>query len=297
MKISFSRCTLAHVAVAALLLLCGTTQPTYGLLYTTTLTSTQLPGVYTGNSPVGGLFTACENANIPRAPIGRRTALVVLTTSMTELLAKAVTSGQVYLAGYYNESTDAWYWSDSDDATATVAFARWPNATPVNNIIASNWAAGYPRTGSGSAVGNLKFVAYDASLGGWINIDGTSVLSGVACHIVDNINEDDKSSKFPWWAIVIIVLGAIVIVVVVAIAACCCRKKKKPQYTDEDDVSFFSRRGSSRHKASSTSTSRDSRSGSASFSSRETSSSDDSEYTDTSSAASDATSRGSSPSR
>ncbi|KPA75508.1 hypothetical protein ABB37_08405 [Leptomonas pyrrhocoris] len=266
------RRTLTYADVAALLLLvlllgCATL-PTYAFIYATTLTATQVPDAYTGRDPTLGLFTACQNANNPNASAEGRTALFVLAPSMTELLAEVVTAGQVYLAGFYNASTSSWYWNGVGDAASAVVFATGPTAQPVNSIVAANWAAGYPKTGADGTVRSLKYVAYDASLHGWINVDGTSVMDGVACQSTNVVPDDcGRRKKFPWWAILIIVLGCVAVVAVVLTVVLCCCCKKKQRYTDDEDADNDLRRRGGSFRTQSTSFAGSSRTGSFSRSS------------------------------
>jgi uncharacterized membrane protein YgcG len=234
------RRALAYVAlVVGVLLLCSATLPVTAFVYTTTLTATQPPGVFTGTDRMGGLYTACRDANNPNASTAGRTALTVLGSGMPEMLAVTVTSGQVYLAGYYNETSDQWLWS-SANGEAPVAFASGPSATPMNSEVPRNWTAGYPMLDASGKVGTRKYIAYDADKKGWINVDGTSILSGVACESWNKVNIESKK-KFPWWAILIIVLGSVVVIaVVIIVVVCCCCCKKKKRYTDDDDESSLS---------------------------------------------------------
>ena len=240
-----ARRALICVALVALLLLCSsTTYPVNAFIYTTALTAGQQPGLYNGGGyPVAGLNTACVGSANPEASTSGRGALGVLSPSMTEMLAETVVSGQVYLSGFYNATESRWYWTDTGNEVHLVLFAIGAEATPVQDVVASNWSKGYPVLGVNNTVGARKYVAYDASLKGWINVDGTSLLDGVACQSNDQVVK--KDNKFPWWGILIIVLGSVVIIaVVVTIVVCCCCCKKKPRYTDDEDESTFRSRSS-----------------------------------------------------
>ena len=261
-----ARRALICVALVALLLLCSsTTYPVNAFIYTTALTAGQQPGLYNGGGyPVAGLNTACVGSANPEASTSGRGALGVLSPSMTEMLAETVVSGQVYLSGFYNATESRWYWTDTGNEVHLVLFAIGAEATPVQDVVASNWSKGYPVLGVNNTVGARKYVAYDASLKGWINVDGTSLLDGVACQSNDQVVK--KDNKFPWWGILIIVLGSVVIIaVVVTIVVCCCCCKKKAQGDDEDESTFSSRSSSS---FSSRSSSFSGTSRSSSFSSR-----------------------------
>ncbi|KAL7704301.1 hypothetical protein N2W54_002471 [Lotmaria passim] len=242
-----ARRALICVALVALLLLCSsTTYPVNAFIYTTALTAGQQPGLYNGGGyPVAGLNTACVGSANPEASTSGRGALGVLSPSMTEMLAETVVSGQVYLSGFYNATESRWYWTDTGNEVHLVLFAIGAEATPVQDVVASNWSKGYPVLGVNNTVGARKYVAYDASLKGWINVDGTSLLDGVACQSNDQVVK--KDNKFPWWGILIIVLGSVVIIAVVVtivVCCCCCKKKKKPRYTDDEDESTFRSRSS-----------------------------------------------------
>lgn len=228
----------ALLLVTALLLL----HPVHAVVYTTAITSANVPSVYgaSGASPVEGLYQTCLRSTNASATSTDRMALTIRTSGMASMVAEVVGTGRYYIAGYYNPTADGWYWNDGLSGTVTL-FGQGPTSTAVNNILALRWAAGYPRMESGTAtVGSLRYMVYDGTLKGWVNVAGTALYDGVACESQDEVVEVKK--KFPWWAILIIVLGSVVVialVVVLVVCCCCCSRKKGDENSNEgsDDES------------------------------------------------------------
>ncbi|KPA75507.1 hypothetical protein ABB37_08404 [Leptomonas pyrrhocoris] len=263
-------------------LLCPAVLPCHAYVYTTTLTASQYPATYAAAHPsalpIRGLYDACVAATDTNASSFNRGALVFYSDNLTTLLAAAVPSGRVYLGGFYVPEMgayDGWCWDDGRSTTCPGLFCTGAACTRVpTSTVPLRWAAGYPKVGADGTVGRLMYMVYDASLHGWVNVDGTAALDGVACQSDDSMYAAPKKKKrFPWWAILIIVLGCVAVVAVVLTVVLCCCCKKKQRYTDdnEDGESALSSRSGS-FRTQSTSFAGSSRTGSfsrsSSFSSR-----------------------------
>jgi hypothetical protein len=269
------------LTVLLLLLLCAAACPSHAYVYDTPVAASQFPATYAAKNPaalpIRGLHDACVGANNPSVSANNRGALVVNSDNVSAILAAAVTTGQVYLGGFYVPSLgpdSGWCWDDGSSTACPGLFCL--NATcdrVANTTFPLSWAAGYPMLDASGKVGTRKYIAYDADKKGWINVDGTTALNGVACSGQDIIRNESKK-KFPWWAILIIVLGSVVVIaVVIIVVVCCCCCKKKKRYTDDDDESSFSSSRSGSFSSRGTSYTGSSKSSSATGSTRTGSSS------------------------
>ncbi|KPI82910.1 hypothetical protein ABL78_8079 [Leptomonas seymouri] len=226
-------------------------RPCCALVYRTSLSSSQYPANYAAANalalPIHGLYDACVDVDDARVPKGNRGVLVLYNDNLTALLKDAVPVGQVYLGGFYvpeMKELNGWCWDDGRSTTCPGLFCTGPTCERVEDTtIPLNWAAGYPKMSPGGGVGDLKYIVYDSSVDGWINVNGTAALDGAVCQSDDPPSYSFKSSKFPWWGIVIILLGFVLIAVAVTIVVCCFHKKKKAQYADEVDAIPFNSRG------------------------------------------------------
>ncbi|KPA75509.1 hypothetical protein ABB37_08406 [Leptomonas pyrrhocoris] len=202
---------IAHVADAA--------------VYTTALSAANVPGSgAAAANPLGGLYHACLTSQNASASSTDRNTLTVRTGAMADLLSLTVGSGTYYIAGYYDDVAKGWFWSDGASGAAT-QFGQGPFSAPVNNLLVLNWVQDYPQVEPGTKeIGKLKYMVYDGSRKGWINVAGTGTYDGVVCESQDRPSQAKK--KFPWWAILIIVLGCVaaVVIFIVIIVRCCCKK-------------------------------------------------------------------------
>ena len=257
-----------------LLAACVVIVPSNAYLYKAAVSVPEYPATYAAAHaaalPIGGLYKACVEAVDSGSSDKNRGVLILYTASMATLLAEVMPKGEVwYIGGFYVtelKQNDGWCWDDGRSSVCPGLFCIGAACKPVSNsTVLQNWATGYPVLNASGGVGTKKYMAYDASLKGWINVDGTTALDGVACQSSDQLFTNAKK-KFPWWGILIIVLGSVVIIaVVVTIVVCCCCCKKKAQGDDEDESTFSSRSSSS---FSSRSSSFSGTSRSSSFSSR-----------------------------
>jgi hypothetical protein len=213
--------------------------PARAVIYTTAITAANAPAMSgsTLSNVVGGLYQACLSSKNTSATSIDRMALTIRTVAMSDFVGDVVGLGTYYVAGYYDATTDGWYWNDGVSGTTT-QFGQGPSCKPVSESLASRWVAGYPKNEPGTTtIGKLKYIVYDGTQKGWINVAGTASYDGVACECKD-VPLPEKSNNFPWWAILIIVLGSVVViaVVVIVVVCCCCCKKKKANRYDGDEI-------------------------------------------------------------
>ncbi|KPI84180.1 hypothetical protein ABL78_6769 [Leptomonas seymouri] len=207
--------------------------PVHGAIFTAPLPSNNAPAAYGahGNSnPVEGLFQACLNSQDIPPEATDRAALTIRTPAMSVLVMDTLGQGGYYIAGFYDKATNGWFWADGASGARTL-FGHGPHCEPVGELLALDWAQGFPQTEKGTnAIGDRIFMVYDGSAKGWINVDGKQAYDGVLCEGKDLY----VKKSLPWWGILLIVLACIAAVVLIGIIALRCRRKKRPEPTDDD---------------------------------------------------------------